>query len=228
MGREGPRQLSFRLPHRPASGAEDFLVAASNAEAVAWLDRWPNWGAPGLALHGPEGCGKTHLLRVWQARSEARLLRPADLASLDLAAVAAHPEPIALDACVGPLPERELLHLYNLLAAGGRHMLLAEREPPAHWPIALADLRSRLSALPAVAIAPPDDALVAGILVKLFADRQLRIEAVVIDYLLARMERSFAAAQRLVDRLDSLALQRGRGVTIGLARVAIDEWGREE
>ncbi|HXV23562.1 MAG TPA: DNA replication protein [Alphaproteobacteria bacterium] len=223
MGKEGPRQLALRLPHRAALGAEDFLVAASNAEAVAWLDRWPDWGMPGLALHGPEGCGKTHLLRVWRARSGASLIQPADLAALEFAALADRPQPIALDACIGPLPERELLHLYNLLAAGGRHILLAGRDPPSHWPIALADLRSRLGALPAVAIAPPDDVLLAGILVKLFADRQLRVEAAVIDYLLARMERSFAAAERLVGRLDTLALQLGRRVTIGLARVAIDE-----
>lgn len=221
------RQLAFDLPHRPASGADDFLVAAPNAEAVAWLDRWPGWSMPGLALHGPEGCGKTHLLRVWQARSGARLIRPVDLAALDLPALAARPEPVALDACEGALPERALLHLYNLLAGAGRYLLFAGREPPARWPVALPDLRSRLGALPAVAIAPPDDALLAGILVKLFADRQLRVETAVIDYLLPRMERSFAAAERLVGRLDGSALALGSGVTVGLARRVLEGEGRE-
>lgn len=221
------RQLALDLPHRPASGADDFLVAAPNAEAVAWLDRWPGWSMPGLALHGPEGCGKTHLLRVWQARSGARLIRPTDLAALDLPALAARPEPVALDVCEGALPERTLLHLYNLLAGAGRHLLFAGREPPARWPVALPDLRSRLGALPAVAIAPPDDALLAGILVKLFADRQLRVETSVIDYLLPRMERSFAAAERLVGRLDASALALGSGVTVGLARRVLEGEGRE-
>jgi chromosomal replication initiation ATPase DnaA len=228
MERGAPRQLAFDLPHRPASGADDFLVAEPNAAAVAWLDRWPDWPAPGLALHGPEGCGKTHLLRVWQARSGAPLLRPAELAGLDLASLAAAPGPVALDDCEGPLLEQPLLHLYNLLAAAGRHLLLAGREPPARWPVRLPDLRSRLGALPAIAIAAPDDALLAGILVKLFADRQLRVEGAVVDYLLPRMERSFAAAERLVARLDALALERGRGVTAPLARLALETEGREE
>ena len=227
MSRGGARQLVFDLPHRPAFGADDFLVAPSNAAAVAWLDRWPDWTAPGLALHGPRGCGKTHLLRVWQARSGARLIRPADLAGLDFSGLAIAPEPMAVDACEEALPERALLHLYNLLAGAGGYLLLAGHEPPARWPIMLPDLRSRLGALPVVAIAPPDDALLAGILVKLFADRQLRVEAAVIDYLLPRMERSFAAAERLVRRLDASALALGRGVTVHLARGVLDAKGRE-
>jgi chromosomal replication initiation ATPase DnaA len=228
MERRAPRQLAFDLPHRSASGADDFLVAAPNAEAVAWLDRWPDWPAPGLAIHGPEGCGKTHLLRVWQARSGAQLLRAAELDCIDLAAFAAAPQPVALDECGGPFPEQRLLHLHNLLAGAGRHLLLAGREPPARWAVALPDLRSRLGALPAVAIEAPDDALLAGVLLKLFSDRQLRVNAALIDYLLARMERSFAAVERLVARLDAMALQKRRAVTVTLARDALQQEGREE
>ena len=227
MSRGGARQLAFDLPHRAASGAEDFLVAPPNAGAVAWLDHWPAWPGAGLALHGPEGCGKSHLLRVWQARSGARLLRSTDLARIDLAMLAGAPEPVALDDCGRGLRERELLHLHNLLAGAGHHLLLAGREPPSRWPVELPDLRSRLSTFTAVAIAPPDDTLLAAILVKLFSDRQLRVEAAVIDYLLARMERSFGAAERLVGRLDALGLALGRRITIALARRAVEEDAKE-
>ncbi|MGH7186922.1 MAG: HdaA/DnaA family protein, partial [Pseudomonadota bacterium] len=125
MSAGGAHQLILDLPHRPASGADDFLVAPSNAEAVAWLDRWPDWAAPGLALHGPTGCGKTHLLRVWQARSGAGLIQPTDLGGLDFSGLAIAPEPMAVDACEEALPERALLHLYNLLAGTGGCLLLA-------------------------------------------------------------------------------------------------------
>jgi chromosomal replication initiation ATPase DnaA len=226
--RAGGRQLALDLPHRPASGADDFLVAAPNADAVAWLDRWPDWPAPGLALHGPEGCGKTHLLRVWQARSGAIPLRAAELASFDLTGFAAGPRPVALDDCGTRLPEQPLLHLHNLLAAAGRHLLMAGREPPARWGVELPDLRSRLGALPAVRIEPPDDALLAGVTVKLLSDRQLRVETAVLDYLLPRMERSFVAAKRVVARLDEMALQKRRAVTVALAREALQQEGRED
>jgi DnaA regulatory inactivator Hda len=227
MSRNRARQLAFDLPHRAALGAEDFLVAPPNAAAVAWLDRWPDWPGAGLALHGPQGCGKSHLLRVWQARSGARVLRCSDVSTIDLIAFAEAPQPVALDDCDGVLSERELLHLHNLGADAGRHILMAGREPPSRWPVRLPDLRSRLSAVTAVAIAPPDDALLAAILVKLFSDRQLRVESAVIDYLLARMERSFGAAARLVGRLDALGLALGRPITVALARRAVEEEEKE-
>jgi len=221
------RQLAFDLPHRPASGSDDFLVAAPNAAAVAWIDRWPDWPGPGLALSTSQGSGKTHLLRVWQRRSGARLLRPDQLAKLDFGTLVASPGSIALDDCDGQFPEAPLLHLYNLVASAGTHLLLAGREPPSRWPITLPDLRSRLGTLSAVAISAPDDALLAGLLVKLFADRQLRVDNAVIEYLLPRMERSFCAAQRLVKRMDRSALALGRAVTVSLARSALEDEQRE-
>jgi chromosomal replication initiation ATPase DnaA len=227
MGSGAARQLAFDLPHRPASGSDDFLVAAPNAAAVAWIDRWPDWPGPGLALYGSQGSGKTHLLRVWQRRSGARLLRPDQLAKLDFGTLVASPGSIALDDCDGQFPEAPLLHLYNLIASAGSHLLLAGREPPSRWPIILPDLRSRLGTLPAVAISAPDDALLAGVLVKLFADRQLRVDNAVIEYLLPRMERSFCAAQRLVKRMDRSALALGRAVTVSLARSALEDEQRE-
>ncbi len=57
----------------------------------------------------------------------------------------------------------------------GGSLLLTTPAPPAALPIALADLASRLRALPVAGIAPPDDALLAAVLVKHFADRQLRV-----------------------------------------------------
>ncbi|MGB8274330.1 MAG: DNA replication protein, partial [Alphaproteobacteria bacterium] len=68
------RQLPLDLPHRPALGLEDFLVAPCNVGAVRWIDRWPDWPGPVLAITGPSACGKTHLAHVWQARSGAAML----------------------------------------------------------------------------------------------------------------------------------------------------------
>jgi chromosomal replication initiation ATPase DnaA len=97
-------------------------------------------------------------------------------------------------------------------------LLLAAREPPARWAIRLADLRSRLLAAPAVAVEAPDDALLGAVMVKLFADRQLRISEDLIAYLLPRIERSFAAAREIVATLDEAALASQRAVTVRLAR----------
>src|SRR6185312_17193754 len=74
-------QLPLDLGFRPALGREDFLIAPCNAAAIAWIDRWPEWPAPALALWGPAGSGKTHLLEVWRARSRAVAIAPGMLIS---------------------------------------------------------------------------------------------------------------------------------------------------
>ncbi|HJT08759.1 MAG TPA: DnaA/Hda family protein, partial [Stellaceae bacterium] len=114
--------------------------------------------------------------------------------------------------------EAPLLHLYNSMAERGGHLLVISRLAPARRAIVLADLRSRLVAAPSVALAPPDEAHIGALLVKLFADRQLALGEEVVAYLALHLERSFEAAQRAVAALDAAALAEQRPVTIPLAR----------
>jgi chromosomal replication initiation ATPase DnaA len=212
-------QLPLELGHPIQLGERDFVVAEGNRAALGWIESWPRWPGPALAIHGPAGSGKTHLAHLWTARSGAALLSAADLAGLDPEQAAAGP--VALDG-LGAAPlsageERALLHLHNLLAERGRHLLLLGRQPPARWPILLPDLRSRLAAAASVAVAEPDDALLEAVLAKLFADRQVAVGPELPRYLAARIERSFAAAQAVVARLDRAALAAGRPISLRLA-----------
>ncbi len=211
-------QLAFDLPSRTAQGRDDFLVAAPNADAVAWLDRWPDWPGQALCVHGPAGCGKSHLIEVWRTRSRARdLVLPADLG----AAVAAGA--VALDDADRAGDEVALFHALNAVREGGGSLLLTAQAPPARWPLSLPDLRSRLAAIPAVAVAPPDDALLAALLVKQFGDRQLQVPSDVVDYLAARLDRTFEAVRAVVGALDRASLAQRRPITVPLARQVLAE-----
>lgn len=218
----GRRQLALDLPHRPALGRDDLLVAPCNMAAVEWIDRWPDWPGPALALCGPSGSGKSHLAAVWQRRSEAFRVDPGAISAVvaegDLPAV--H---LVIEDILSPDDEEALLHLYNLVAERGGTLLLTSTTPPARWPLDLPDLASRLKAVPVAEIGMPDDALLGALLIKMFADRQLRVAPDVIAFLLPRMERSFAEARGLVERLDGAALAQQRTITIPLARNVLSE-----
>jgi len=219
------RQLALQLPHRPAMDAEDFLVAPNNADAVAWIDRWPDWPAPALVLYGPPGCGKTHLLQVWRARAGAPAWSAAVLERSDPLDLLGRGNACALDNVDAAVDETALLHLYNMVVERRGTLLLTGTSPPAQWKVTLPDLRSRLLAAAVTNVEPPDESLIVALLVKLFADRQIQVRQDVVDYLVVRLERSFAAVRRAVEEIDRAALAAGRPITVPLVRSVILDSG---
>lgn len=216
------RQLPLDLTTPPALGREDFLPAPANAEALALLDRPQDWPQRRLLLVGPEGAGKSHLSAFWAAENGAQRLdasrglasvTPDDWSRAQGALVVENADAVAGD---GPA-EETLFHLWNLTAAQGCTLLLTARRPPRDWGLRLPDLASRMAATALVRLQPPDEALIAAILVKLFADRQLAPGAGVIAALVRRMDRDPGLARRLVARIDRAALAGNRAVTRPLA-----------
>jgi chromosomal replication initiation ATPase DnaA len=226
-----PRQLVLDLPARPALGRADFFVSPANRIALAQVDGWPAWPGGRLAVIGPQGAGKTHLAHVWAARAGARVLPAAALPTLDLAVLPADAALAVEDADrLGDLPapaaaEEALFHLINRLAPAGS-LLLTGRPAPSRWPVALPDLASRLAATAPACLEPPDDALLAAVLVKLFADRQLAVAPGLIDYLVSHIDRAFAAAEAAVATLDRAALARHRPLTARLAAEVLRDHGQ--
>jgi chromosomal replication initiation ATPase DnaA len=210
------RQLPLPFPHQPQFAGADFLADTSNAEAVAWLARTPDWPHSRLALWGGEGSGKTHLLHLWAARVGADLLAgpmlPRD--------VAPPMRPVAVDDA-DAAAERPLLHLLNAANEAGQPVLLAGRTPPSRWPVALPDLASRLRAVTAVEIRPADDAMLRALLARLLAERQFAVPQSVQEWLLLRLPRTPAALREAAARLDRAGLAAGQRMSHALAAAAI-------
>jgi chromosomal replication initiation ATPase DnaA len=227
--KSGSGQLAFDFPQCPSFADTDFLIAPCNADAVAWIDRWSEWSSPALALVGPAGSGKTHLGTIFAARAGAVAIAPQALARLDPIAALGDARAAVIDDAEGTVADRAaaegLFHLYNRVSAISGRLLLTGRAAPARWRVALPDLASRLATATVAEIAAPDDALLAAILTKLFADRQLRPSIDVIRYILARAERSPAMLGRLVAELDRRALAGGRAVSMALAADTLRDTG---
>ena len=212
------RQQVFDFAVRASLGGEDYLVGPSNQDAVAWLDKWPDWPGPALIIHGPVGCGKTHIANVQLARCSGVLVTPTLLRETGLPGILECASHCVVDEADTGFEEEDLLHLYNGLAAAGGTLLLTAKVSPARWSSQLKDLDSRLKAAASVEIRQPDDDLLKAVLAKQFSDRQLLVDQDVISYTAKRMERSLAEVRTIVDGADKLSLVEGRKVTMPLIR----------
>jgi chromosomal replication initiation ATPase DnaA len=218
------QQLALPFAHAPAFNAIEFLEAPSNADALAWLARTSAWPGGRLALCGEASVGKTHLLHIWAGRAAARLLPGASLT-----AMAAYDEPaapLAIDDADAAAPEA-LLHVLNAASEARQPVLLAARQSPAHWEARwsrpLADLSSRLRAVLAVPIGPPEETLLRSLFARLLAERQIAVPEHVQDWMLLRLPRSPAALHEAAHRFDRASLDSGRGATRAIAaRVIAD------
>jgi chromosomal replication initiation ATPase DnaA len=223
-------QMTFQFDPTPNYSGANFIVADSNRAPFDAVHSWPNWPAPAVILVGPKGVGKTHLLELWSLHAASAQCRVSDLRE-DFNPTRYALRPVALDDAdqvTGQIGrERALLHLYNLAMQNKQTFLMTASSYPQQWGLLLPDLASRLRAAVVIEIAQPDEELMRQLYLKLFADRQLQVSAPVIDWLLARMERSAVTAQQIVAAIDQTALQLQKPITVWLARRALG-FGEEE
>jgi chromosomal replication initiation ATPase DnaA len=214
------RQLALPFPERSDFTAADFMGAPSNADALAWLRRTPDWPDGRLVVWGEEGCGKSHLLTIWAAEAEGRVSQAPALRGV--------PDPpdaprIAIDDADAIRDEEALLHLLNAAQESRIPVLMAARSPPARWKLRLPDLASRVRASAAVRILPPDEELLRALLSRLLSARQIAVARSVQDWLLLRLPRTPAAIREAAARLDRAALAGHTAVTRGLAARVVDD-----
>lgn len=220
------RQFTLDFEHRPSFSGDDFLVAPANRTVIDWIDRWPDWPNPALAISGPRGSGKTHLTHVFISHSNATSVDLKNLKTTEIRPIVLDHPALVLDdieEIAGTEAEETLFHLLNVVREESCFVLLTANAPPARWTVELPDLRSRLNAIPHAAIELPDDTLMAALVVKLFRDRQLRIDTSIVDYILARAERSFDGIRATITQIDATALRERRNITIPLIRRVLDD-----
>jgi chromosomal replication initiation ATPase DnaA len=210
-------QLTLDFDHRAALSGEDFLVADCNREAINWIDIWPNWPTPVVVIFGPAASGKSHLAAVFAAYSGAKKISANEF---EFAAANVVSDLIIedVDDILSSDREEPLLHVYNAIKEASQRVLMTATAPPARWGIALPDLLSRMNAAISVEIGLPTDALIAALLVKVFADRQVQVSSDVIMYAASRMERSFLAVQQIVENADRMALASKKKITVNLMK----------
>jgi chromosomal replication initiation ATPase DnaA len=206
-------QLVLPWETRSAQGRADFIVAPGNERAVAFIDSFPLWPAPAAALIGPPASGKSHLAAVWAQKARAHVIEAAALE-------AGIPDgPLVVENIAAGVAEAPLFALLER----GAPLLLTSQVAPVAWQVALPDLVSRTNALLSFALWAPDDALLMGLAVKLFADRQLVVPESVVSHMIASLERSPGAIRDFVARADATALAQKKPINLNLIKSLLSD-----
>ncbi|WP_077146279.1 chromosomal replication initiator DnaA [Sphingopyxis sp. KK2] len=180
-----------------AGGSNDgpLIVGTSNAEAIRYLRHVSTWPVRTAVLTGPRGSGRSLIGRLFARETGGRVID-------------GH----------GSVSEEEIFHAWNAAQASGTPLLIIADAPPGEWNIQLPDLRSRLAAVPVLAIGEPDDCLARDLIEALFAQRGIALAPGVASYIVPRMERSYAMVHRIVAALDAASLERGGAIGVRLTR----------
>ncbi len=222
------RQLILDLGRTPEQRFETYFTgpnAESAATARAFAEGTLN--ARSLVVHGPPGCGKTHIvnavahtmsargLRVWQADPQAQYGE--DFALPDnvdaIIADGAH-------ASLSPALEGALFTWYNAHAYDAGKVIVALRPPLAASEIR-DDLRTRLAAGLVVRLSPLDDAGLKDALLSHARARGISLNDNVLQYLVTRFNRDMGTLTALLDGLDSLSLAEKRAITLPLLHTLV-------
>ena len=205
-------QLALDLPVRPAFGRSNFWVAPCNQEAIAWIDRYPNWPMHALLIYGEAGSGKTHLAAIFsEERIEAGDLTEDFIPS---------GQKIVVENLEKLQNEKALFHIFNRVREMGGGLLMTAQKVP-HFQ--LPDLQSRIGMTPKAEIQMPDEQTIMSVCAKMFSDRQAIVEPMVLTYIATHAPRSFESVRKIVNTADELSLAQGRRITIYLIKEAIEK-----
>lgn len=211
-------QESFNFVDSRSSKDDDYIVSDSNFSAFSYINKWPDWDSNILLIYGSKSCGKTHLATIWGRIANARFITAEDIYqnNYDLSFN------YILDGVEKVSDEPALLHFFNAVKETTTgYLVMTARDNPANIGIRLADLRSRLAAVSSIRINDTDDEMMRQMLVKKFAERQLKVEMDVIKYIVHKAERSFSALDKIVDTLDTEALKNKKNITIPFVKTVL-------
>ncbi|VAV88364.1 hypothetical protein MNBD_ALPHA04-2442 [hydrothermal vent metagenome] len=189
------------LPLETASTVDNngYIVTSANSQVHEQLKNWEKWPHGTAILTGYALSGKSSMAAQFQSASNGYVLEDADSKDDD-----------------------EIFHLWNRARQEDKPLLLVSEKPVSHWGVDLPDLKSRLASSLLIEIPLPDEAMVAGLLQKYFTARGLAISEDALSYLGKRMERSYSSIADMAQKMDALAIERKKSITLAIAREALN------
>ncbi|MFN5351168.1 MAG: hypothetical protein ACK5BE_00935 [Alphaproteobacteria bacterium] len=184
--------MEFIIPKKQIYSVENFCLSPINETIIQDIQQNK------LLLIGEEKSGKTHLANIWAEINVAEFLVDANhFPSKNLVVE-------NVEQFLGKR-EQELLHILNLVEQTDKKLLLTTKNNYINF--GLADLLSRYRAIPSITIPKPDEELSSKLLIKLFAEKQLKLAPKIMQYLdrfLVLNNYSYKEIFALVEEIDNI------------------------
>ncbi|MDG7052805.1 MAG: chorismate synthase [Wolbachia endosymbiont of Alcedoecus sp.] len=184
---------------------QNFIILDENKHVYHSVINDLSWKC--LLLFGPKSSGKTHLAHIWQSMNDAIFINVNNFIS-----EIRYSNAFILEDIQNIQDEAMLLHCYNYMKENNKRLLITSSTSLNKLNFKLKDLSSRILSTISVKIPSASGELLRIMLMKRFSDKQLKIDLKVIDYILARVERSFYSINEIIEKIDDESM--GSNVTL--------------
>ena len=215
------KQQAIKFEFREAKNRENYIVGNSNANAIKWIDKYPNWKNSGLIIEGPKSSGKSHLVSVWQNKSNCSIFSSEQVNREEINA--SDNNNLAVENLEHIRNYEFFLHLINFKKEKKLKYLLTTSQSITSLNISLSDINSRLLELPKVKITLPSDDLLKGLIIKLLKDKGIIITTKLLEYVITRIERSYEAVNLFIEDLNKISLEKKKNISISLIKEVIEK-----
>jgi len=247
-------QLVFDFPANPRYGFDNFVVCGGNETAFRFARMLVEGDSRNLLyIYGTPGSGKTHLLAALGNCLQHRGNDEGEAAATALPYISCgdidqlyrgeyraeqasrlverfSQSPALLIDDLHLLPDNanlrvELWQIFNDFFDSGRKIVITGTEPPRELPALDGHLVSRLLWGLVAEMDVSDDDSRRLIMKKLAEDRQIRLSADVIDYVLRQTRRDIPSLAEALETMSRHALATGRKISLRLAREVLQRKG---
>ena len=215
-------QLTLKFPFKTNYFEEDFYVSKNNFNAYKLIQSWPKGSSKYINIFGPSGCGKTHLANIFKKKINSFLIKASELSDSSLSLIKLN-ECLIIDDYQNNIDETLFYTILNQIHQSNQYIIVNSLKPIKTLAVTLNDLKSRFDSFIDIGIYLPTDDLIRVILTKNFSDKQVEVEAKLLEYILRNTHRSYKDIFDLIDKVDSLSLSSGKSININLIKKALNK-----
>ncbi len=204
------KQNIFNFKISPDYSLSNFYINSTNQSAYKGiLDENYNY----LFLNGPNKCGKTFLGKIWTKKHDAIRY------SNNFENIISNKKNVFIDNLNNNFDEEKIFHILNHCTSYNKKILITSRYNIDTMKLSLNDLISRLKTFTFFRINQPNDDMLLNILTKLFIDKQFVITShEIFYYIINHTNRTYEEMINIVEKLDTLSLEKKRQLTIPLIK----------